>query len=193
MLGISVNKIKNKISNSSKLRAVWIKAKDIEAPTGLAVASRKAPPREVENSELALIIQDQNRVLLREGLTKAGISAKTIDKLKVFDGFGTNSGHFLIASLDLSHKMMVFSNVALLEEGEYIREHYLHDETLAPEQKIEWQRAYNEIADILGKGYDRTLAGTQAMAKMMPKQEEKGEKKKPGFRPLMRVEREDDK
>jgi len=61
ILGITVAHLKVKINRSPELRAVWIKAKDIEAPTGLAVASRKAPLREVENSELALIIQDQNR------------------------------------------------------------------------------------------------------------------------------------
>lgn len=189
VLGITVANVKDRIAKDAKLRAVWMKAKDPKAPTALEVVDRTPVKREVEDSALAEIIQSQNRVLLREGLAAAGLSQKTIDKLKAFDAFGTNSGHFLIASLDLSHKQMVFGNACLLEEGERIRENYLSDDTLAPQVRLEWQRAYNEIVDIQGKNYERILAGTQAMAKMMGKGEEKEDKRKPGFRPLTEADR----
>lgn len=143
-----------------------------------------------EDAELAELIRKQEFDLMREGLKKAGIKEETLQKLSVLDGLAPNSGRFLVASLDLSHKMMVYSNIQLMEQADFIKTKYLEDETLGMEYKIEWQKAFNEICDILGKGYDRTLAGTQAMAKIMAGQEDKegkGGKRKPGFSPLKRA------
>lgn len=139
----------------------------------------------VGDSMLAEQIRRQDMEIIRGGLEKAGISRATLDKLRVFDDFAPNAGRFLVASLDMSHKMMMFQNVALMEEAEFIRANYLRNEALDPELRIEWQKCYNEICDILGKGYDRTLNGTQVMAKIVAgKVRNEGPKAKPSFTPL---------
>lgn len=128
----------------------------------------------------------QNRDLMRNGLRKAGISQDTLNKLEIFEGFADNAGQFLVASLDMTHRMMVYQTVKLLERAEYIEKTYLNDVTLDDEVKIQWQSAYTDIIEQVGKAYDRTLVGTQAMAKLLGTKdgdEEKG-KTKPGFKPL---------
>jgi hypothetical protein len=126
--------------------------------------------------------------ILRDGLEKAGIQKSTIEKLRAFDGFAPNAGEFLISALDLTHRSMVFLSVHLLEEAQRIKTDYLDDETLEHEYKIQWQSAYNDIVEQIGKCYDRTLTGTQAMAKMIGTDQPDKKKKKPGFKELKRVE-----
>ncbi|MCW5549987.1 MAG: hypothetical protein KIT44_13570 [Opitutaceae bacterium] len=130
----------------------------------------------------------QNRELLRGGLQKAGISDDTLNKLKIFDEFAVHSGEFLVASLDLTHRMMVYNTVALFERAEYIKKNYLENELLDDEIKVQWQECYNEICDIIGKGYDRTLNGTQAMARMIGGGDDgKKKKRKPKFGALRKA------
>lgn len=188
ILGIPLSKLHARLSSSHKLRTCWNRTTRPSAPTELSVLNRNAPREIKEASVLGLAIQKQNNKMLRDGLRDAGIQESTLHKLNIFESFGQNSGAFLIASLDLTHKMMVFGNVTLFEEAEYIRAKYLQNETLSPELKLEWQKAYNEIIDIQGKNYERVLAGTQAMAKMQPKDDKKEKKRKPGFHPLIDVD-----
>lgn len=190
ILGMRVDALRNRVSKDGKLRAVWGIHTGATPPTELSVINRETPPRAVvEGSALADAIQKQNSKLLRDGLEESGISPATINKLAIFDKFGQNSGHFLIASLDLTHKMMILGNASLFEQLDIIKIDYLDNKTLTPEVRMEWQKVYNEIADILGKNYERVLAGTQAMAKMMKKDDDKPEKTKPGFKPQIAEKR----
>ncbi len=186
VLGLSGHQaLRVKVSNDPQLRAVWLKG-DVAPPTEVDVIHRE-PTIIVESSKLGEAMMRQNREILRNGLSKAGIKGSIIEKLKVFDEFAPNAGEYLVASLDMSHRMMMYMNVKLLERAEAIEETYLNDETLDEEVKIEWQKAWNEIGDMIRKNYETSLVGTQAMAKMMGKDGEKKKKSKPGFKALKSV------
>lgn len=175
------------MSESRELGAVLKKRGNVNAPSDIQVITRAklVTPTEREN-QLGDAIMKQNRDLLMNGLRKAGIEDSTLEKLAVFEGFSDNAGRFLVASLDMTHRMMVYLTVKLLERADYIETRYLKDETLDDEVKIAWQSAHTDIIEQVGKAYDRTLVGTQAMAKLLGTDKgEEGEKKvKPGFKPL---------
>lgn len=142
-----------------------------------------------DEGKLGQKMLEQNSQLLRDGLRAAGISQATIDKLQVLDGMAQSAGQFLVASLSVTHRMMVYLSVSLLERADFIKREYLDDATLDDEIKIEWQEAYTNIVEQIGKSYDRTLTGTQAMAKMLGTEKPTEEKRKPGFKPLKRAEK----
>lgn len=186
---MSVATLKRRISTGgdSKLRAVHLKQTP-EPPSAADVITRNKPPLELTEAELAEQIRKQDIILFRDGLKKAGVREDTLQCLEILDGLSKNSGRFLVNSLDLSHRMMVYLNIQLLERANDIKKDYLEDETLDDEYKIEWQKAYNEIVDIIRKSYESTLVGTQAMAKIMVaaggKKKDDDGGKKPGFSPL---------
>lgn len=191
-LGISENALRQRVSKNTQLRALY-QASDVAPPHEGVTLERDTPPPQtltaMENEHLL----KTNRQIMRNGLAAAGISGKVVDKLQVFENFAPNSGEYLVAALDMSHRMMLFQNVALFERAEWIKENILdkagtpgEDETFSPLILIEWQRVYNEICELIGKGYDRTLNGTQALAKIVGTASEGGEKKKKkkfGFTP----------
>lgn len=160
--------------------------KSVDAPTETSTIARGALPEIiVADSTLADQMRKQEYDLMRGGLKKAGLKESTLEKLDAINGIATNAGKFLVSALDLSHKMVVYTTAQLLEQMEEIKSQYLDDVTLRHEYKIEWQKCYNELADLVGRGFDRTLAGTQAMAKIMAAQKEKTKgRKKAGFVPL---------
>jgi hypothetical protein len=177
-----------RVSGSQQLSALF--AKLPQPPTEATVVTRNTLPEAVVTDEaMGEAVMVQNRILMRSGLLKAGIKASTIESLKVLEEMAPNAGMFLVASLDLTHRMMVLQGVRLFEEAERIKTDYLDDATLDDEIKIQWQGMYNDICDQIGKCFDRTLIGTQAMAKMLGTDEDGGKKKKPAFRPLKRAEK----
>jgi len=132
----------------------------------------------VGDAALGDVVAANEADIIRGGLRDAGIKEETLKKLQTLAGLNLSGGRFLVATLDMSHKMMVYQSVALLEEADHIKKTYLHNDELTQEERYNWQRAYNEIAELLGKTFDRTLAGTQAMVAMM-KTGQPG-KRKPG-------------
>ncbi len=167
-----------------------------EAPdeeTTIVRTPEQLPPM-IELDTRAEEIMKQDREMLRNGLQAAGIMPATIEKIRSLDGLARNAGSLLSASLDYTHRLHIYSTAALFEEMVYIRDTYLRPGTtdnprpaLDPMERVFWQRAFNEIADLLGKSNDRTMSSTQAMVAMMKAQEggrsnKRGEgKAKPGF------------
>ena len=189
VLGLMPNVLRRRCEKSQQLSALL--AKDPKVPTALTTLIRQPPKLEDRQDDLlGEQMVRQNRELLRSGLEKAGIKPATIEKLRQFDEFASNAGDFLVASLDLTHRTMIYLMVHLLEEAERIKSDYLDDATLDDEYKIQWQSAYTDIVEQIGKCYDRTLLGTQAMARMLGTENvDKGKKKKAGFTPLKRAEK----
>ncbi len=190
VLGTTGERLRIRAKKSAKLAALLDRTPGAPpAPTDMVYRKPPAePPVIAENTALGEQLLKVNREILRNGLEKAGIQKSTIEKLRAFDGFAPNAGEFLISALDLTHRSMVFLSVHLLEEAQRIKTDYLDDETLEHEYKIQWQSAYNDIVEQIGKCYDRTLTGTQAMAKMIGTDQPDKKKKKPGFKELKRVE-----
>lgn len=190
VLGIAEEAVRQRVNGSQQLSALF--NTEVVTPTDDSVINRERPdiPVVEDTSLLGEQFIKLNRELLRDGLALAGIKPTTIDKLKVFDGFAVSAGDFLVASLDLTHRSMIYLSVALLEEADRIKTDYLDDATLDDEYKIQWQSAYTDIVEQIGKCYDRTLMGTQAMAKLLgTEQPGKEKREKPGFRPLKRAEK----
>lgn len=167
VLGITKLAIEARIERNPRVAAavgksIPVSEKEAETRKPLLVGRE----REVGDAILGEVVAAQEADLIRDGLRKAGIKQATLDKLKTLSGLNVSGGRFLVASLDLAHRMTVYQAVALLEESEHIKTAYLHNEELTQEERYNWQRAYNEIAELLGKTFDRTLAGTQAMVAM---------------------------
>lgn len=178
--------VQARVQSNRQLRAIWIQ-KELKPMALMDTLARPPSPVVMTNSQLADALMRQNREIMRNGLRKAGIKDSTLEKLKIFEEFAPNAGEYLIASMDLSHRMMMFSTVKLQERALAIEEDYLDNATLDEEIKLQWQQAYNEIVDLIGKNFERTLAATQAMAKMMGgKDDEKAVKPKTKFGALQK-------
>lgn len=188
--------LRMRVHKNDRLRALYMPGSAPKPPQeAMEVADRDMSelPEQVPVGDRAAAeaVRKQDIALVRLGLQEAGLKADTINLLAKFDDFAPSVGRFLGATLDISHKMMFIQTSKLFEEAEYIREHYLHNQTLRADIRLEWQKVYNEICDLLGKTYDRTLNGTQTLAKLMAASKagkEKGQgKSKPGFEPLKKV------
>jgi hypothetical protein len=126
--------------------------------------------------------------LLVSGLRNAGIKAGTMDKLEAMGAFNPATGAIIGHSLRTMHQMLVYGNVALFEEAEFIRTKYLSTEEandISDGERAEWYAVYIAIWNVLGKGYDRTMKGTVALVEMMSAAKPKDdETPTPGFKPL---------
>ena len=188
ILGGTVRNLRKRVWKNRELRTVWAR-QDAGELDELDVTNRTLPPTidaSGADSRLADAIRRQDLELMRSGLGKAGVGQETLDMLRTLDDFAPSSGRYLVATLDLSHKMMSLLNVKLMEEALHIQTAYLHNERCPPGEKIEWQKAFNEICELLGRGYDRNLTGTNTLAKIMAQKrgQDGGSKRKAGFSPL---------
>lgn len=116
--------------------------------------------------------------LLGGGLKKLGVPEATITKLRNLSSLRIDAGAMLAVSLQDTHQLYFLQLLALQARADEIKRLYLSedeevDEAGKPMQRVEpmtrmfWQRAHTEIVEQLGKGYDRMMAGTQAMVAMM--------------------------
>ena len=167
VVGLSPITVNSRIENNPRIAAAAGKTIPM---TETEIETRKpmlvGRDREEGDAVLGQVVAAQEADLIRDGLRKAGIKDSTLEKLRTLTGLNVTGGRFLVATMDLAHRMTVYQSVALLEEAEHIKNTYLHNEELTQEERYNWQRAYNEIAELIGKTFDRTLAGTQAMVAM---------------------------
>lgn len=164
---------------------------DFPAPTAATTLMRttdELPPMPSDPELGKMVINTEK--LIRDGLEKIGVPASTIARLKAFDGLAVGAGAFLAQSLQDTHQIYYVNLLKLDEMAEDIRKRYLDvgaTEKPEPMERMFWQRAYNEIVDQLGKGYDRMLTGTQAMVAMMKARKDRDDakngkaKSKPAF------------
>lgn len=111
--------------------------------------------------------------LLGGGLKKLGVPEATIKKLRDLSGLRIDAGAMLAVSLQDTHQLYYLQLLTLQARADEIKKRYLSEEDpdcvqdLPPMERMFWQRAHTEIVEQLGKGYDRMMAGTQAMVAMM--------------------------
>jgi hypothetical protein len=187
-LGVRVEKVDAIIGRDPQLTALW--GSTDQAALTPDTAERR---RQLENpvlDQLAENIRKENIALMNEGLRKAGVSEGVLKKIEAVSALGGPA--FIVAALDQSHRLMTVTNLELAEELDYIKTNYLRDDGLEPEVKALWQRAYNEIAKLVGDNYDRNLRGTQVLAQIMAEREKRAaaadplKNAKPAFAPLVR-------
>jgi len=186
-LGLTEAQLRYEVDKDPRLCAMFkVNVGEGVTPDEVEILTRQSSfAKSTENKDLAHAINKQNLQLMADGLAKAGIKEDTLKKIKSLGDFDMHAGQFLAGSLDMSHRMVVYTSVSLMEEAEHIKKTYLGDSGLPPKVKLEWQKAYNQIVDLLGKSYDRVLTGTQAMIKMTtPSGEGRRKNAKPAFQPL---------
>lgn len=194
VLGVSVTTVEYHIAHDLRLKSLYASPKGLaEVQVGEVEAMTRgrsdappafAPAKQDGDAVLADVVQIQDEELIIQGLKKVGISDEMVEKLRNISALGPTAGRFMASSLALTHKLMVVQTIELKVEADYIREHYLRNENLSAEERSYWQKSFNEIADLIGKGFDRTLAGTQALIAMQRGAAGKGRPAKPGPQPL---------
>jgi hypothetical protein len=200
-LKVSPAVVAKRIYKSPQLRAAFGQAigisgdSSIVEPTGEdeQIMRNVTIPSASDNSEKSKIIaamQVQNIDLIADGLQRNGISKETVDKLKSLGKIEQSAAQFLVGSLDMMHRMVVYTGASLMEQAENIRTEYLDPKkAISMKERLVWQRLYNQVVDQMGKSYDRVLNGTTAMVKLTtPKGKDEGAKSKPGFRPLKKAD-----
>jgi len=184
------------INRTPKLRALFLKdvarLENVEPDEVGQIFRDIDLPRQMDRDEQSEIVKNlsvQNIDLLADGLERNGIKKKTVDKLKSLGQIDRSAASFLVGSLDMMHRMVVYQGVSLMEQAEEIKENYLDPQKNIPmKERIVWQRLYNQVVDQMGRSYDRVLAGTTAMVKITsPKKGDDKAKAKPGFRPLKKA------
>lgn len=195
-IGCTEQAIRAYVARDAELSALWTPNPDsVSEPSGLEILMRSSAPMPAsrpkpDQNAMAEMMLIEDREILRQGLEAAGIRRETIQKLGLMEGFAKNTGRFLGAALDLTHKLTVFQGVSLFERAEYIKTHYLENETYPDEMKIEWQKAYNECCELIAKTSDRVLVGTTAVVNVLKERDKekgkKGDTKAVGFEPLQR-------
>lgn len=182
------------VARDPQLAALWLPdSEKVSTPDEGELMTRAERPGDMhvaplKGNALGEAVLRADREIMRRGLEGAGIDPAIVRKLGLFEDMAMNTGRFLGAGLDITHRLTLYQGIALFERAEKIKKDYLDDETLPMELRIEWQKCYNEIAELIGKTSDRVLAGTQAAVAMLKKKDEneggKGEEKVVGFQPL---------
>jgi len=186
VLDISVDVLRKRMAKDPRILAVYSKGSTIKPPTTVDVMARKPLPEVVGKAEGEAMIA-MNSVLTNGALEKV-IKPETIALLNQAPSvFGNDAGRYLTATLDLHHQMMVISNVQVFERAQEILTN-LRNGTYGIEEAPEWQKTYNQLVELLQKGYDRAWQGTLSAAKLLKqsKESDPDRKAKPGFSPLKR-------
>jgi hypothetical protein len=147
----------------------------VPPPPGEATTLLRTPeqiPVPIVAADLGQMVQVTEK-LLGGGLEKLGVPAATITKLRDLSALRIDAGAMLAVSLQDTHQLYYLQLLSLTARADEIRAYYLdptsekYEKNLDPMARMFWQRAHTEIVEQLGKGYDRMMAGTQAMVLML--------------------------
>lgn len=195
-LRLSPGNLNAHVYKNKRFRALFVKdvmRADLEPDEVDRMARQAFSPRtddQDDESRLARAMQASNLDLMADGLQRSGIKEETVDKLKLLGRIEKDAAGFLSASLEMMHRMVVYSGVEMMERAEEIRVKYLSVPTgITEKERQGWQRQYNILHDLMGKSYDRVIHGTEVLARIhnKPSEGEGGKKKKPGFQPIRGV------
>jgi len=191
IVGWDKQRLTTRIYKSPQLRALFAKKvteEELPDETDQMIRDINDSDVQIPDAERKQMeaIQLNNLDLLSGGLEKAGVKPETLRKIKTLGEFEKNAGQFLVGSLDMMHRTIVYQGVVLFEHSEYLKEK-LADMEKDPNTKMkDWvgvQRSYNTTVEQMMKSYDRVLTGTQVMVKLSNKKKGKV-KAKPGFTPI---------
>lgn len=190
-LRISPGTLTNHVYKNPRMRALFVKdvmRADLEPSEVQQVVRDVDIPRSDDIADSSILqrnLMTQNLDLLADGLTNAGIKPETAEKLKKLGQIEKGAAGFLVSSLDMMHRSVVYSGIEMMERATEIREKYLKDTVpMSAKDRQGWQRQYNQLMDMLGKSYDRVLHGTEVMVKLTTPKVEENASAKPGFKPL---------
>ncbi len=138
----------------------------------------------IASADLGQMVRVTEKLLAPEGLARLGVPAATLAKLRDLRALNIDFGGFLAVSLQDTHQLYYLQLLGLQARADEIKTLYLSEgkkdcTACTPMERMFWQRAHTEIIEQLGKGWDRMMAGTQAMVAM---ERAKGEKNRPQAR-----------
>lgn len=188
VLGVDVSSVRDRVGRIPELKALYgHRGENSEPPpppnegaTLLRTPDLISAP--IPAADLGQMVAVTEK-LLNGGFERLGVPAATITKLRDLSALRIDAGAMLAVSLQDTHQLYFLQLLALQARADEIKRLYLSEEVPDPDRKLPqidpmarmfWQRAHTEIVEQLGKGYDRMMAGTQAMVAMM-----KGSGKKP--------------
>jgi hypothetical protein len=177
VLGIDVSSVRSRVERIPELHALYgnrsedatVPPPPTEGSTLLRNPGQLAAP--IPAADLGQMVQVTEK-LLNGGLEKLGVPKATIEKLRDLSELRIDAGAMLAVSLQDTHQLYYLQLLSLAARADEIYNKYLKTddekvEKMDPMARMFWQRAHTEIIEQLGKGYDRMMAGTQAMVTML--------------------------
>lgn len=186
MLGCVPAELRTKISRDKQLISQYSPDSEVAPPTLVDVMARKAVPEAIDAGAGEATLK--MNAMLTSGVLEKLVKKETLELLSGAPSvFGNDAGKYLTGTLDLHHQMMVVSNVQVFERSQEILNN-LRNNVYDEEVAHEWQKTYNQLVELLQKGYDRSWQGTLSAAKLLNQRAPKeGDKKaQPAFTPLKR-------
>lgn len=186
VLGCQPFELRAKINKDKQLVSQYSPDSSVEPPTLVDVMARKSIPEAIDAGVGEATLK--MNAMLTSGVLEKLVKKETLELLNGAPSvFGGDAGKYLTGTLDLHHQMMVVSNVQVFERSQEILEN-LRNNVYDEEVAHEWQKTYNQLVELLQKGYDRSWQGTLSAAKLLNQRAPKdGEKKAtPAFTPLKR-------
>lgn len=183
VLGIDESTVRERVARIPELRALYGNRSEdatVPAPPSEGATMLRNPsqlPVAVPAADLGQMVEVTEK-LLRGGLEQLGVPKATIAKLRDLSALRIDAGAMLAVSLQDTHQLYYLQLLSLQARADEIKARYLSEDqevdaegkktpSIDPMARMFWQRAHTEIIEQLGKGYDRMLAGTQAMVTMM--------------------------
>lgn len=178
MLGIDGKSVWDRIEHIPELRALYFRkdSKSIPEPAPTEAATLLRSPSElpitIPSADLGQMVAVTEK-LLGGGFATLGVPEATIKKLRDLSALRIDAGAMLAVSLQDTHQLYYLQLLSLTARADEIRAQYLdiksatYDPSLEPTDRMFWQRAHTEIVEQLGRGYDRMMAGTEAMVAIM--------------------------
>lgn len=189
-LGLNRKSVTARIASDPELCVIWGTQEEKQAlkppsETVTMMRSRESTQLVVGDQAIVGVIRETEK-LIHEGLQNVGVPKDTIDTLRKLHGVAVTGGEFLAQSVWDIQDLYSIELYKIPSRLEWIRTKYLENEELPVMERMFWQRAYNELLEIMGKGKDRMIAGAEAISAML-KASQDGKSvsgvKKPGWGP----------
>lgn len=193
-LGIKTSTLITKVQKIKGMNAL-VKAHP-EGPTELDQLSRNFPVKPDERTrEVAEAMEKITLDTLVESLKGAGIDPQSLGKMRGIGGIEATAADVLMLGFDMSNRNVIFLQATLMEQANKIREDYLKDTDLDPNEKKFWQRQYHETIDRALKCGASMVQSAVAVARATggnDRPSRGGKKAEFGFLPLKDKQKHDD-
>lgn len=174
-IGTTKRNVLARIKQTPELNALYPGATETDMPVAPSESATmlRTPaqlPVAVAAADLGQMVQATEKLLARGGLKKLGVPEATIAKLRDLRGLNIDFGAFLAVSLQDTHQLYYLRLMKLDAMLDEIDKRYLAinatEQGITIDQRMTWQRTYNEGVAMFAQGWRNMMAGTEAMVAM---------------------------
>lgn len=170
------NSVTRRIVSDPELFALYGEQgeRDVVLPPGpleTSLRTMQDAPDVVTDEENRKMVEKTEK-LIHQGLRKVGVSGDTIKKIQTLRDLNIMGGQIIAQSLSDVYQLYYIDIMNIPQRRKEIKDQFLDNKGCTGMEKMFWQRADAELLEMMGKGLDRFLSGTQAMLAM-----ERGKKK----------------